>query len=276
MDAWDSDGRGSFHDINFGVSVNMDFQQRKNPPQWPCIPYNMGLNNGNHDSMKTLLFLLLLFPMIVMAGNDPLPIKTLAGTMDRQVLKQEIERLETTRGAMGKAEYRKRIGIAWHNLSALEVDDASGEADKWLGKVFASSPSDYEIMAYYGSARTMVSRDSWNVLTKMDVANKGIALIDKAIRKAPDNVIVRMVRANNSLALPEFFERRPKVREDFGFLHARLDKLDISPETSAEICFKLGRILEEDGEREKAKALYEQARTIAPQSSWAEKAAEQR
>nr|VFK63160.1 MAG: Tetratricopeptide repeat [Candidatus Kentron sp. UNK]VFK71381.1 MAG: Tetratricopeptide repeat [Candidatus Kentron sp. UNK] len=227
-------------------------------------------------SSTSIIFLLASFSSLFAANTEnlSLSIEKLAGTMDRQVLEQEIERLETTRGAIGEAEYRKRIGIAWHNLSALEVDDASGEADKWLGKASASSPSDYEVMAYYGSARTMVARDSWNVVTKVSSVNKGLALIDKAIRKAPDNVIVRMVRANNSLALPEFFERRPKAREDFGFLHARLDKLDISPETSAEICFKLGRILEEDGEREKAKALYEEARTIAPQSSWAKEAAE--
>nr|VFK37853.1 MAG: hypothetical protein BECKTC1821E_GA0114239_1001120 [Candidatus Kentron sp. TC] len=225
--------------------------------------------------MKMFLFLLLLFPMIVMAGNDPLSIKTLAETMDRSTLEAKITRLEASGDGIGEIGRLKRLGIAWHNLSALEVGGASGEADKWLKKAFAASPDDYEVMAYYGSARTMVSRDSWNVLTKMDVANEGIALIDKAIRKAPNNIIVRMVRANNSLALPEFFERRPKAREDFSFLHERLDRLDISPETRAEICFELGGILAEDGDRARAQILYEQAQAIAPRSPWAKKAAEQ-
>nr|VFJ93151.1 MAG: Tetratricopeptide repeat [Candidatus Kentron sp. LFY] len=222
--------------------------------------------------MKKWLFILFFLPMMAMAGSDPLPLDELAGAMDRQVLETEIANVEAAGQAIKETERLKRLGIAWHNLSVLEVGGASKEADKWLKKAFDIAPTDYEVMAYHGSARTMVARDSWNVVTKVSQANKGIALIDRAIREAPDNVIVRMVRANNSLALPEMFERRPKAREDFGFLHGRLDKLDISPETRAEICFKLGQILEEDGDRDGARALYEETRTLSPGGSWAQQA----
>jgi len=190
--------------------------------------------------MKKWLLILLLVPMMAMAGNDLLPLRELAGTMDRQALEAEITQIEGA-ASLTEAERLKRIGIAWHNLSVLEVGGASKQADRWLEKAKNAAPMDYEVMVYYGSARTMVGRDSWNVLTKMSTVNKGIAIIDKAVRQAPDNVIVRMVRANNSLALPEMFKRHPKAKEDFGFLHGRLDKLDISAETKAEICFKLGK-----------------------------------
>nr|VFK27561.1 MAG: hypothetical protein BECKMB1821G_GA0114241_102847 [Candidatus Kentron sp. MB]VFK32109.1 MAG: hypothetical protein BECKMB1821I_GA0114274_102946 [Candidatus Kentron sp. MB]VFK75639.1 MAG: hypothetical protein BECKMB1821H_GA0114242_10282 [Candidatus Kentron sp. MB] len=224
--------------------------------------------------MKTLLFLLFFIPFAVGADNGPLPIEVLSGNMDRQTLETEIARVEAAGESIVDAERLKRLGIAWHNLSVIEVDGASVQADKWLKKARDAAPKDYEIMAYYGSARTMVARDSWNVLTKMGTANKGIAIIDKAIRAAPNNVTVRMVRANNSLALPEMFSRRPKAREDFGFLHKRLDKLDIPSETKAEICFKLGEILDEDGQREKARALYEEARAFSPDGEWAKQAIE--
>lgn len=224
--------------------------------------------------MKKILFLLLLLPMMTMAGNDLLPLDELAGTKDREVLETEISRLETAGETIEEAERLKRLGIAWHNLSWLEVGGASKQADKWLKKASDAAPTDYEVMAYYGSARTMVARDSWNVLTKMSTANKGIAIIDKAIRQVPDSVIVRMVRANNSLALPDMFKRRPKAREDFGFLHGRLDTLDIPLETKAEICFRLGEIREEDGDQAGAKELYEQARSISPDGEWAKQATE--
>jgi len=215
--------------------------------------------------------LLLFLPMMV--GGELLPINELAGTMDRQTLETEITRIKVAGETIEEIERIKRLGIAWHNLSVLEVRGASDEADKWLKKAFDASPTDYEVMAYYGSARTMVARDSWNVVTKVSSTNKGIALMDKAVRKAPDNIIVRLVRANNSLALPEFFDRRSKAREDFSFLHARFGKLELFPETRAEICFKLGEILSEDGDKAGARVLYEEARSISPDGTWARQAA---
>nr|VFK53673.1 MAG: hypothetical protein BECKTUN1418F_GA0071002_10276 [Candidatus Kentron sp. TUN]VFK55258.1 MAG: hypothetical protein BECKTUN1418E_GA0071001_10276 [Candidatus Kentron sp. TUN] len=224
--------------------------------------------------MRAFLLFLFLLPMMAVANNDYLPLNELAGNMDRQVLEMEISKIEATGKTIGETERLKRLGIAWHNLSSLEIGGASKQADRWLEKAFDAAPADHEIMAYYGSARTMVARDSWNVLTKMSTANKGIALIDKAVRQAHGNVIVRMVRANNSLALPEMFKRRPKAEEDFGFLHKRLDTLDISPETKAEICFKLGKIREEDGDRASARGLYEQAQSLSPGGQWAHQAKE--
>lgn len=208
-------------------------------------------------------------------GEAFLSLEELFGITNRQVLEAEITNLEAAGGTLDKAERLKRLGIVWHNLSVLKVSGASKQADKWLKKALDITPADHEVMAYYGSARTMVARDSWNVLTKMSVANKGIALIEKAIRKAPDNVAVRMVRANNSLALPGFFDRRSKARLDFSLLHGRLDKLDLSHDVKAEICFKLGQILEEDGDQGRARFLYEQARTLSPDGQWAQRASEQ-
>nr|VFJ42610.1 MAG: hypothetical protein BECKDK2373B_GA0170837_100234 [Candidatus Kentron sp. DK] len=219
--------------------------------------------------MKKWLFILLFLPIMAMGDNNLLPLDKLAGTMDRQILETEIANIEATGKSIDKAERLKRLGIAWHNLASLEVSGASSEADRWLKQALDASPTDYEVMAYYGSARTMVARDSWNVVTKVISVNKGVSLIDKAVRKAPENIIVRLVRANNSLALPKMFKRRPKAKEDFSFLHERLDTLDISAETRAEICFKLGKIREEDGDSAGAKELYEQARSISPDGKWA-------
>nr|VFK17315.1 MAG: hypothetical protein BECKLPF1236B_GA0070989_11148 [Candidatus Kentron sp. LPFa] len=219
--------------------------------------------------MRKWLFTLLFLPILAMASTGLLPLDELAGTMDRKVLETEIARIEAAGEAIDETEHLKRLGIAWHNLSVIEVGGASEQADKWLKKASGAAPTDYEVMAYYGSARTMVGRDSWNVLTKMSATNKGIAIIDKAIRQVPDNVIVRMVRANNSLALPEMFKRKSKARKDFGFLYGKFDTLALPPETKAEICFKLGEIREEDGDRAGARALYEQARSISPGGQWA-------
>lgn len=109
----------------------------------------------------------------------------------------------------------KALGIAYHNLAALKARNASNNAVKYLEEAKASNPDDFVILAYLGSATTMVARDSWNFFAKLSEANKGINLIDKAVASAPTNMIVRVVRARNCLELPAFLNRKALAKQDF-------------------------------------------------------------
>jgi tetratricopeptide (TPR) repeat protein len=185
------------------------------------------------------------------------------------VLRAEIARLDSASAQPpGDAERLKRLGIAWHNLAVLKVDGASAVAQKWLKEASAAAPTDAQVMVYLGSAQTMIARDSWNVMTKMSEVNKGTALIDKAVRLAPDDITVRMVRMTNGLALPGFFGRAPKAREDLVYLHGLLAKQTLLPATSAEICYRLGDIVQGEGDKQQATTFFEEARRYAPDSEW--------
>lgn len=214
-----------------------------------------------------LWLLIALIPMV--AGGAPLTLPELATTHDPVVLRAEIARLDSASPPQsGEAERLKRLGMAWHNLAALKIDGASAEAQKWLKEASAAAPTDAQVMAYLGSAQTMIARDSWNVITKVSEVNKGIALIDKAVRQAPDDITVRMVRMTNSLSLPGFFGRAPKAREDLVYLHGVLAKQTLLPVASAEICYRLGDIVQGEGDQQQATKLFDEARRYAPDSEW--------
>lgn len=136
----------------------------------------------------------------------------------------------------------KMLGIAYHNLAVLKVKDASRKATAYLQKAYSLAPADDEVMVYLGSSTTMVGRDSWNVLTKVSIVNKGIKMMDEAVARMPDSIVVRMVRANNSLDLPEFFQRKGIARKDFEHLEMLITKpsAEVEPDIKAEVFYQLG------------------------------------
>lgn len=207
-------------------------------------------------------------------GNDVLPLEDLYGDTNRTVLEAEVARSSTAGVPTEEALRLKRLGIAAHNLAVLEISGASTNAVESLTQAQSANPEDPEVLAYLGSAKTMAARDSWNVVTKVGQSNKGIAMIDKAVHKAPNNIAVRMVRAHNSLALPGFFGRQTKALEDLEYLYVQTKILGIKSVVRAEICFLLGELIVKNGNTDRAKSLFEEARTLAPGSQWSQRAAD--
>ena len=171
----------------------------------------------------------------------------------------------------------KALGIAYHNLGRLKARGAVSTAVKYLEQARAFLPGDAEVLAYFGSARTMVARDSWNPITKLSAVRDGAKLIDTAVARDPDNVTVRLVRVNNSLKLPRFFNRAHYAKTDLQHLlklsapdgqHAQM----FSPAMVAELHFKLGEIYRDDNEEQLARDHWTKALELAPNSEWGREA----
>jgi tetratricopeptide (TPR) repeat protein len=169
------------------------------------------------------------------------------------------------------------LGVAYHNLGIIHVGGAPEKAVDALKRATELAPGSCVAEAYLGSAKTMVARDSWNIIVKVSSVNRGAAMIDKAVRCAPDDPVVRLVRANNSLALPAFFKRRHYAYDDFAWLvdAAAAGKVSLTPRRLAEIHYRLGLLYREDGVADRAKHHFAEARAVAPGSEWAVKAAEE-
>ena len=121
-------------------------------------------------------------------------------------------------------ETMKGIGIAYHRMAKKTAKKYAPKAVEALAKAFEANKKDYETMCYLGSATTMMAKRTWNPMKKMSYVNKGAALMDKAIRKDPDNVSVRMTRAYNSKNLPSFLNRGHLAVEDFEYLADLIEK----------------------------------------------------
>lgn len=196
--------------------------------------------------------------------------------------KQSLQRIITTHKETSPAGYSqsdalKIVGIAWHNIGLLGEVGAGDKAFKSLEKAYKLSPSDAEVLAYMGSAETLRARDDWFPITKIMGVNSGTAKIDDAVRKAPNNNIIRLVRANNSLALPSFFNRTHFAKEDLLYLETSYQKkeLQINNDTMSFVYLTLGNIYrKESGSLNKAVNYFKLSIQAAPDSSYAKDASE--
>ena len=126
----------------------------------------------------------------------------------------------------------KGLGIAYHIKARIDTKKYASKAVEFLAKAHEINKRDYETMCYLGSATTMMARTTWNPIKKMSYVNKGTALMDKAVRRVPDNISVRMTRAHNSKSLPSFLNRGDFALEDFEYL---ADLIEKNPDSSASI-----------------------------------------
>lgn len=211
-----------------------------------------------------------------LAHAQSTPLFAIYGMRERKALEATVrEYEEILRAHPDNPQALKALGIASHNLGAQKVSGAVARAVRHLEQARALLPGDAEVLAYLGSARTMVARDSWNPITKVSAVREGAKLIDMAVARDPDSVTVRFVRANNSLRLPGVFNRAHHAKADLEHL-LRLSTGEkavmFSPELIAEIHFKLGGIYKDENEEQLARDHWTKAVETAPDSAWAREA----
>lgn len=171
-------------------------------------------------------------------------------------------------------ESLKVLGMAYHNLATLKVKGASEKAVEYLKKAHKQNPDDQLFFAVLGSATGMMGRDSSNIVTKMKGANKGINMIDRAIMKDPDNVLIRMIRANMSLRLPKFFNRRKFAKVDLLHIEEiiKREPKKVSTAFNTEVHYRLGMIYKSDGDKKLAETYFKKTVDISPDSNWGKRA----
>ncbi|MEP6809740.1 MAG: hypothetical protein ABI992_05820 [Chthoniobacterales bacterium] len=85
------------------------------------------------------------------------------------------------------------------------------------------TPTNQVARAYLGSALTLRSRDLGFGPKKLTTLQDGLATMDAAVKAAPDDPKVRLVRALTTGSLPAFFGRGASTRKDFALLAERAD-----------------------------------------------------
>jgi tetratricopeptide (TPR) repeat protein len=181
----------------------------------------------------------------------------------------------------------KRLGLVYHHQAVLRVDGMLDKAIKTLEKVMELDPSDTEAHAFLGSCYTMVARDSRNPFTKMKMVRKGTKIIDASVGKEPKNILIRILRANNSLNLPGFLGRRHYAMEDYLYIEtiaadpaadygipSHLGEND-SKDVLAQVYYKLGRLYLEKKDSQKAREYFNKSVNAWPESRWAQGSSDQ-
>ena len=150
------------------------------------------------------------------------------------------------------------LGIAYHNLGDIGVKTGPKESVKYLKQAKKMFPDDPLILAMLGSSTTMMGKYHKNKVTEgRKLVGKGGGYLDNAVKMAPDNALVRMVRANNSRGLPSFFGRGHYYKEDLTHINELIDKSPsaFNNEFKAQVYYGLGRAYEGEGDKTLAKDL---------------------
>jgi tetratricopeptide (TPR) repeat protein len=108
----------------------------------------------------------------------------------------------------------------------------------------------------------------WKITTGRKLVGKGGDLLDRAVMKAPDDALVRILRANNAFGLPKFFGRRHYFLKDLQHVEKLINKspTGYSKNFKATVYYRLGEAYEMEGEDSLAKSYFKKAVEVAPDS----------
>lgn len=205
---------------------------------------------SDHRIMSHLFFAALLFLATPVWAKDWHELKDLTDVQLSEKISGFKERLEQNPSDF---EALKALGIAYHIKARKDAKKFAPRAVKYLTRAYEINKKDYEIVCYLGSATTMMAKTTWNPIKKMSYVNKGTGLMDKAVRRDPDNVSIRMTRAGNSKSLPSFLNRGEIAFEDFEYL---ADLIEKNPESYAlikkEVYTNLAELYKKAGDQMKA------------------------
>jgi tetratricopeptide (TPR) repeat protein len=137
-------------------------------------------------------------------------------------------------------EALKSAGIILHQMSRSDANKNQVEAaDGYLKQAQKLKPDDAETLAWLGSVITMKALFETDPGKQTFFVKSGSRMLDKAIQQAPDNTVVRLIRAYNSLDLPPFLMRTKFAVEDFKYYLDLCAKRQCPPQYVADARAKL-------------------------------------
>jgi predicted Zn-dependent protease len=156
---------------------------------------------------------------------------------------------------------RLDAAIKRHNKGVQGDRQAVADAFAQLSELRGADPNNALIEAYYGSSLALMARDETKVTNKADKANLALASLDRAVTMAPGNVVVRLIRANVCMRLPEdFFGRTQTAINDFNELLAQNQKKPgfLTTAQHKEVLQGLAKAYDSTGKASQAKAVRQQ------------------
>ncbi|MFC1565311.1 hypothetical protein ACFL6G_10280 [candidate division KSB1 bacterium] len=175
----------------------------------------------------------------------------------------------------GNVELLKQLVKYYHRIGGDEENEtAVTKAEKYLKRWLKLEPDNGAAMVYYGSVMTMKARDTLIPWKKWEYMQDGFAMIDKGIRKSPEDTEARLLRAIHSVSVPGFFGRLDTALEDFKYLKqfAEDENSGLSDEFLLPYYFYYGTALIKDEKSNEARTAFLKVIEISPESDYAETA----
>jgi hypothetical protein len=163
------------------------------------------------------------------------------------------------------AGFEQRLAEARRQYFAdLQGDRAAASrAQASFAALSRDFPADPVVEAYSGSLELLDAARTWAVWNKRKLANDGLAEMDQAVSRAPNNLEARFIRAASTWHLPFFYGRRKQAADDFTFIAPRAEaaakKGTLPPELAAAALDYYGQVLIDRSDNHGAKQAFEAA-----------------
>lgn len=221
-------------------------------------------------ALSVILAVFCLAPSIAMARNYGIYQSDING-LTQLLNKSEAEAANNP----DDVEALRAAGIAAHQLALFHGKGYAEKSVSYLQKIVDKDRNDALALAYLGSAHALVARDASVIMTKISNVNKGLSLLNRAVRLAPEDFVVRMVRGSVIFELPSMFKKPENAIEDFSYAESRFDSLpDIIgiqvDALKAEVYYKLGSLKKEMGDKKAAEEYFAKAISAGPDTNWAQ------
>lgn len=106
-----------------------------------------------------------------------------------------------------------------HNHGVDGDKKAVVKANEMFLKLRETDPDNALIEAYYGSTLVLLGRDAVKILERVDKAEEGLDVLNRAVSLDSNHKEIRLLRGNICVRLPEsFFQCSETAIEDFTFL----------------------------------------------------------
>jgi len=129
--------------------------------------------------------------------------------------------VEAERSAAASAFFE--AGVMCHDIQGAFAEPLIDKADAYLRASLAYRDSPLA-RAYLGSAHLIQARDAASNISKLASVNAGLKEVDAAVKSAPDDILVRAIRVECTIELPEMFKRLDTVSADLKNLLERYAK----------------------------------------------------
>lgn len=107
--------------------------------------------------------------------------------------------------------------ISLHN-AARDGSGAASDAVDAFTALTAADPQNAVALAYLGSSYAISARDAGSVTDKIRFTNRGLRHLDEAVALNPQDITVRLIRANVQMNLPAMFARAEPLADDLKML----------------------------------------------------------
>lgn len=158
-----------------------------------------------------------------------------------------------------------------HRRAVAGGKEEAAEAFAYFERVLKENPENNLIKAYHADCMSMTGLGSDDHSLLFGNAIRALINFDKAVNSDPDNIEIRLLRANHSLRLPEqFFRRSATAMGDFEYLVRRCeeDSSIIDEKTRLRILENLGEVYERLEMDEEAKSVWEKLHNLTGEEKY--------